>query len=407
MKREARWPVPGRLKSATKRTLFAMLGAIARSHELTKTQRDKIETSYASTGAHLAEDRKFGRYVKQVHPQGSFVLGTMVRHPEFDIDSVARLEREAERLYLGAAGATQLLNDLHASLSDYGARHHLKVTRKKRCVQIEYAQGMHADITPVFDAPLHGVPFGDLHGAVPDRELRCFVPTNPRGYASWFSMQAEKRPLFVGEGWFAEILAKTDVVPLPDQQELQKRFLSQIVQVAKVHRNHSFVGREDDAPTSIFITTLLANGYERLVHLPHDDEFTFLIALIDDMPSGFERRGSNGDEWVLMNPTTTSENIASRMNTPVRQKAFEQWVWQLREDLCALAVGLDGGSATNGRDQLIAGIQRKFGSLAADAARTGLLSGITQARSNHLVIANSATGLIAMPSRHHTFHGQR
>ena len=133
-----------------RRNLFAMLEAIARSHELTKTQRDKIETSYASTGAHLAEDRKFGRYVKQVHPQGSFVLGTMVRHPEFDIDSVARLEREAERLYLGAAGATQLLNDLHASLSDYGARHHLKVTRKKRCVQIEYAQGMHADITPVY-----------------------------------------------------------------------------------------------------------------------------------------------------------------------------------------------------------------------------------------------------------------
>lgn len=101
----------------------------------------------------------------------------------FDIDLIARLHQFAMRKYGGLTGPTLLLNDLFAALERYAKAHGLRIHRWERCVTLEYAGGMFADIAPVIDdLSLLGV-YGDTLGRIPDRRLHLYDPTNPRGYA--------------------------------------------------------------------------------------------------------------------------------------------------------------------------------------------------------------------------------
>lgn len=181
---------------------FRLVEDLGKSLEPTETQLQTLERSYTSTGEYLSACDEFAGELVDIHPHGSRQIGTITRpfrkRDGFDIDLIARFDKKASVTYSGINGATLLLNRLHVAVSRYAQQHGLKLHRWERCVTLEYADGMCADIAPVIDSPHYGALHGELHGQIPDRELQSFHPTNPRGFTKYFNKLAEISPNFIG-----------------------------------------------------------------------------------------------------------------------------------------------------------------------------------------------------------------
>ncbi len=329
----------------------------------------------------------------------------------FDIDLIARLAPEARHKYAGDQGPALLLDHLHAALSRYASTHGLRLRRWERCATLEYAEGMCADIAPVIDAPLLSGPFANSHGLIPDRELRLFGSTNPRGYAKHFDLAAAISPNFSTTEIAVEAMdsaKRADVAPLPDVQEVFDRLLCRLVQLLKLHRNVTFgsVTAQDLAPTSVFLTTLAAMAYAVEAPLPHASPLELLLDIVERMPLQFERRRlpDGSEEWRLPNPSAPSDNLAASMNSPARQAAFRSWHRRLLDDLKRI---LDAIEYRQGMDVLLEAVQTAFGPRGFHAVQQ-MESG-RQERSREagrtILLASAGATPVSVAARPHTFFG--
>ncbi|WP_420475226.1 nucleotidyltransferase [Noviherbaspirillum sp. ST9] len=395
---------------------FQLVEIIGRHHAPTETQLEALESSYRSTGEFLSECDEFNGVLLQVHAHGSRQLGTLIRPMDdaregFDIDLIARLDRSAMTKYRGDNGPMLLLNQLHKALTRYAEQHRLRIQRWERCITLEYAGGMCADIAPVIDDPLWSVPYGETHGRVPDRALRSYEPTNPRGYAKHFNMAASISPVFTVQERIVdacESLTKADITPLPDAQQVFERLLCRLVQLLKLHRNVAFggVGRNTGmAPTSIFITTLAAAAYAVEAPKPHTSPLALLLDIVETMPRHFTRvSGTDGvEEWVLPNPSAPHDNLASGMNACERQSAFTWWHQRLSADLQNI---LDRIECRAGADEILKLVEAAFGQRAARAIQQDQLQRYNASRqAGKIVIATSIATPVTVNARPHTFFG--
>jgi len=412
--------LPQRLHISTRSSarFFHLVDAIARAHEPTPTQLTALERSYNSTGEFLSACSEFRGDLIQIHAHGSRQLGTIVRPRDgsregFDIDLIARLTPEAGRKYEGDRGPALLLDRLHGALSRYAKAHGLQLHRWERCATLEYSNGMFADIAPVIDAPLLAAPFGDSHGLIPDRELRRFDSTNPRGYAKHFDLAAAISPNFTAALRFSEAMesvTRADVTPLRDAQEVFDRLLCRLVQLLKLHRNEAFgvvqVG-QDMAPSSVFLTTLAAMAYAVEAPQPHESPLELLLDIVERMPLHFERisQADGSEQWVLPNPSAQKDNLAASMNLPARQEAFFFWHRRLIGDLNRILHAIEHHE---GMDVLLKALQTAFGPCSAGAiqqAQTERQS-VSRAAGRVTLISSVAAAAISVPARSHTYFGR-
>ena len=409
--------IPGRRAShRSSARFFYLIDAIGRMHEPTTTQLDALESSYRGTGEFLSDCPEFNGLLYEIHAHGSRQLGTLVRPMDesregFDIDLIARLRHAAMHKYDGPNGPFLLLNDLFAALDRYARAHGLSIHRWERCVTLEYANGMCADIAPVIDAPSQLGLYGDTLGRIPDRELHVFDVTNPRGYAKGFDRAASISPNFTSSVEFAEAMsmeARVDVLPLPDVQEVFNRLLSRLVQLLKLHRNVSFglaaKGENDVAPSSIFVTTLAAAAYTVLAPQPHDSPLELLLEIVETLPDYFDRAPlPNGSEyWSLANPSALGENLAASMNTPARQAAFNSWHMRIKVHLKEIIDAIEGNA---GMDVLLAKLEAAFGKLAVRTIRNEEARQLQGSTRIGKVALLSAGASVATSARAHTFFG--
>lgn len=397
---------------------FHLVDAIALAHEPTSTQLEKLDSAYQSTGKFLSECPEFGADLEQIHAHGSRQLGTIVRPRDtarqgFDIDLIARLSERSYQRYADPSGPTRLLDRLYHALRTYAQRHGLGITRWERCVTLEYADNMSADIAPVIDAPwLPDAVYGHTHGVIPDRALRSFNSTNPRGYAKYFDGIAAISPMFVSMESLAAMDSRhrAEVVPLPEQ-EVFGRLLCRLVQLLKLHRNVAFGAVQkgvDLAPSSVFITTLAAMAYELEAPKPHASPLSLLLDVVDRMPSLFQRYTLSNDsqEWVLSNPCAPQDNLAEGMNAPGKQEAFFQWHQRLIGDLTGILSAIEN---RQGADTLHRLVESTFGARSATAIhelqhrqkQTDLSA------SKVLLVGAGAGGSTTVAARSHTFFGDQ
>ena len=411
-------PIRERFSIRSSARFFHILDVIGRAHEPTVTQLAALDRSYSSTGEFLSSCPEFQGDLIQIHPHGSRQLGTIVRPRDgsregFDIDLIARLRIEAHRKYEGEFGPALLLENLHRALTRYANAHGLKLHRWERCATLEYAEGMCADIAPVIDAPLLGTKFGETHAVIPDRELRLFDSTNPRGYARHFNHAAAISPNFTARKIFSNALdtvTRADVVPLPDAQDVFDRLLCRLVQIVKLHRNVAFGvarGTQDLAPSSVFLTTLAAMAYTVEAPRPHESPLDLLLDIVERMPLHFERIPQFGgfEEWVLPNPSAQRDNLAASMNLPGRQKAFSLWHKRLVDDLKRI---LDAIENNRGMDVLIKTLESAFGSLGVRAFQQEEAERRQSSRiAGKVTLASSASSVsFSVPARSHTYFGR-
>lgn len=406
-----------RLSHRSAARFFYLADVIGRLHEPTPTQLDALDRSYNSTGEFLAECPEFYGLLQEVHAHGSRRLGTLVKplvaRPEgFDVDLIARLDQVAARKYGGADGPSRLLGDLFSALQRYATAHGLRIHRWERCVTLEYANGMFADIAPVIDGPSMLGQYGSTRGFIPDRKLQRYVPTNPRGYAKGFDKVAATSPNFTSGLAFAKAMdsaARAEIEPLPAPEEVFNRLLSRLVQLLKLHRNVAFsetpASGGDVSPSSIFLTTLAAAAYTVQAPQPHNSPLELLLDIVKTMPSCFERkpRSDGTEHWLLANPSVPEENLAEGMNTPQKQAAFIWWHRRVTEHLAEIVDAIEGYA---GMDVLLAALERAFGKRAAGAIRDDEANRRQSNRQiGRVALIAAGTAPVVAVARPHTFFG--
>lgn len=387
---------------------------IGRSLEPTESQLAILERSYRSTSEFLVQCPEFEGHLEEIHPQGSRQLGTMTRplrrKEGFDVDLIALMNRSAWTVYSSEGGANALMNKLHAALGRYADQHGLQLHRWERCATLEYADGMCADIAPVIAFPHAAAMHGEHHGLIPDRSLRSFHPTNPKGFSRLFNDIAAIEPNFrrlAMDSVSNEELRKADITPLPSTDVFGK-ILCRLIQMMKLHRDTVFAPEtvRHLRPSSILITTLAAYGYKLHAPAPHFSELDLLLDIIRAMPSFVTSRnaGFGRIEWVVDNPTAPGDNLASAMDTFEKQQAFGQWHQKLHADVLAL---LETAERRAGLDQVAIQVTSAFGEKAGAALRQAQLARQSQQRGSGRSASISATGLsVPMTARGHTFFGQ-
>lgn len=400
------------LPAQTIATAAGALAAITNAHSLTQGQRERLESAYKAIGSHMAEHKAFGPVTIEVHPQGSMLIGTTTRPEgkvEFDVDLVLSL---AEGLH-EHVDCNALLDATHRALAEHAERHDLKIQRKRRCIQLQYANEMHADITPVIHHPQPFGLHGDTFGLVPDRGIARYMGTNPKGYGRWFDSCAALTPVFSQRLALDEV-AKAEVVPLPSVV-IFDRLLSRIVQLFKIHRNTFFAAHNDLSPPSVFITTLISHAYKEAARRIFSSPVDLLLYILLDMPRYIRREPLNSGEeiWIVDNPAASGDNLADRMNsTPERQRAFEKWHAQFHEDLHQL---IAQANSSYGIDALSERISSMYGSIAGKAVNDAALAEIQKQRTRGRVsfptrtvvgLGQTAASSVALASPSHRFYGR-
>jgi hypothetical protein len=365
------FPPPRRFSAGSSARLLYLAELIGRAYEPTATQLADLDRAYQSTGDYLVTCPEFDGLLYRVHAHGSRQLGTMVRpldiyHDGVDIDLAACLTRAGLQRYGGPRGPALLIEHLYVCLKRYADRHSLKIDRDARCVTITYAGGMTADFAPIIDDPSHVVLHGETHGRIPDRELQRYLSTNPRGYSAVFDRIALIAPAFEQSEELKatyDSLRKSEVLPLPEADDVFGRLLARLVQLTKINRNITFgpPGVDDDlAPPSSFLTSLIAAAYEIEAPKRHDGPMDLLLDVIRVMVTLIQRfqMPDGSERWFLPNPTAQNGNLAECMNDRAKQRAFDSWHERLVEDLTAIVDAIDVGS---GIDVLARAVERAFG----------------------------------------------
>lgn len=319
-----------------KRTIVGLLEWACQKIELTETQATLAAERYNTIGRWLSDGEDHLLADATIYAQGSVRLRTTVRpvrRLEHDIDLICALPHTGPELPVA---------DVHRLVGDRLREHatyRLMLEPINRGWRLNYANEFHLDITPAVPDPAVG------NGAilVPDRALKAWKASHPKGYAAWFDAIAAIEVLRVPQ---ARRLLKADVEPLPEDVPFRGA-LRRVVQVMKRHRDNVYLNKPAselcNAPISIVITTLATQALQRVARqVAYADEFDLLQAVVHAMLA-FITVGTDGKLWVP-NPVNRYENFAEKWSVhPERAQAFFEWHARFQADADALAAarGLD------------------------------------------------------------------
>ena len=326
-----------------------VLEAIAEAIDIPEHLYEVACKRYQAIGNWLErDDSTIKQYNPKISPQGSFLLGTVIRPindmDEYDIDLVCTLDATKQSFTMAA-----LKRAVGVEVIGYTEAHNMKEKPKdkRRCWTMKYTDDVcfHMDVLPslpdidTYRMLMEKIGNTDLANnqkvrmqaiAITDKthekydELCNEWPiSNPKGYGVWFwsrqlEMVKERKHAIMEMN--RKLYASVDEVP----DYKVKTPLQQVIQLFKRHRDVMFNGAED-APISIIITTLSAHAY--------NGEQTItdaLYSILKKMDSFIENR--KGVQWVA-NPVNPKENFADKWaENSEKEKKFRAWLERARRD---------------------------------------------------------------------------
>lgn len=373
------------------RVVSRLLGGIVASVDIPPELYAAAEREYRSLGAFLANHDSPSSSVWDVYPQGSFLLGTVVRpygSEEFDVDLVCLMD--AVRSDASGRG---LLHELGDALRDYlkacQARQGGPIRREDqgRCWRLAYVQAFHMDALPAIPNHL----LSPTAISLADKDSGLWQDSDPLAYAAWFKKKMEQE-LLAKKAALAASAKRVD--PIPDWEV--KTVLQRLVQVLKLHSRKYFHAYPEDRPASIIITTLAASSYK--------GEEELATAVIEAAASMASLVQHSEGEWQVLNPTATEENFAdSWASNPQRAKAFFAWVSQLQADV-------NRSLEARGIEKAATLLGSAFGERSVETALKGVGGDYLSARKSDSLNLRPDTGtLVDTPGirvkSDHTFYG--
>lgn len=313
--------------SVERQTLLTeLLEYACQSLEPSITKKKLAEKRYKAVGTWLAESEESMFKGVEIYPQGSQRIGTTIKplfRNEFDLDFICYLPKAV---------------DIHPDVCRQKVISRIKengnftnlVCELNRGCRLEYANDFHLDITPGINDKNNANEYGAI--SVPDKKLKEWKASNPKGYAQDFEHIAEFEPVYFG---FSDSLSErvalkaTNIEELP-KHTLVKGILKRSVQIIKRHRDLLFYDNDDydNAPISIILTTLAASAYKDIVtRQSFHNELEVLLTVVESMPKYIETKIIDGkiELWVT-NPKNKHENFAEKWNEDAKYlEAFRYW----------------------------------------------------------------------------------
>lgn len=322
--------------------LTFILNEIAQTLDISDSQFEDAEKRYQAVGTWLGEGNSpLAGYSPVIYPQGSFLLGTVIKRwgedDEYDIDLVFEMNLSknsiSQKTLKNLVGNRLKENEVYRRMLDEEGR---------KCWTIVYANGakFHLDILPAipnvdFRVVLknQGVPtdwantsiaITDITRPNYDRVDPDWPRCNPKAYAGWFRSRMVTQFEAVRKN-MAEAM-KAEIQAVPDYQV--KTPLQRSIQLLKRNRDIVFE-KKDDKPASIIITTLSGLAY--------NNEFDLVQAftgIVNGMSNHITVK--NGIPWV-QNPVDPMENFADRWQDRAgRKEDFYYWHRKMQNDLQTL-----------------------------------------------------------------------
>lgn len=336
------------LTQEEKKQFSEILETLGETLDITETQYNAAVSSYGAVGEWLAKpESSLAPYKPVVRPQGSFMLGTMIKpiceEDDLDIDLVCELTGKNSQW-------TQyhLKQVVGNRLKDNETYKKMLNEEGRRCWTLMYSDSAnyHMDILPslvcngyniVLEKAFSNITldkdYKSLAIRITDKKQSNYytdtiaenwMKSNPFGYGRWFFNAADVLSLR------KSIMLSEAVNPVPKYNK-EKLPLQRVVQILKRHRDIMFNG-DEDKPISIIITTLASRGYNKETSI-----IDALTNVVSNMRNYIESRyDSNAGRMVkwIPNPVNPEENFADKwIEHPQREKNFYKWLDQVESDV--------------------------------------------------------------------------
>jgi len=357
--------------------------AMVDEFSLTDTQYSTIEGRYETIGKIFENPRDARLQGTTFFPQGSFLSRTVIKPPsdgEVDVDAVVWTPNTA------GMKASELFEAVHKELAAR-VRTEQGAVPKNRCVQIVYADEapkFHLDVTPAINATGNANKDGVGRLNVPDRKAIAagepgWKPSAPKDFADWVDKKSKLKVQLAMEGYDSTFVRKAEAraEPLPSKEEIDEFDpLRATIKLLKFHRERFFADRTDAEfkPISVLLTTLATKAYERIVQRSFGRRYTpidAIIAIIEELPKGFDEMPESGTKYRLCNPVFEQENFAERWNDASggtrRAAAFRAWHEQITRDIKL------GQKAFSSKDEFAREASAAFGARGAKVALEGII----------------------------------
>lgn len=319
--------------------------------DISETQHNAAVASYQAVGNWLSDEGSLlAPYKPQIKPQGSFLLGTVIKpinpNDDIDIDLVCKLTGKktnwTQKDLKKIVGDRLRENETYKNLLDDEGR---------RCWTLKYRENStkndkyHMDILPSVIADGYSIllekafsnnftkDFSQLAIRITDNEEDNFayetnpeewLKSNPFGYADWFIQKANVVSI-------TKAFSLNEAVSDAPKFQPNKFPLQRAIQILKRHRDIMFNG-DDEKPISIIITTLSARAYQHNLNV-----LDALNGIVANMHSFIEdRQDKETREWYkfIGNPVNEEENFADKWReNPNKQKKFYKWLEQVKVDI--------------------------------------------------------------------------
>jgi len=305
---------------------------VARQVQLPPSDYRLASQHYDALNRHLNRDGSplkglLGRF----YAQGGMAIGAVISSrfdtDEFDVDAVVEY-MVSPWVKPGAA-----LDTLHAAVSgEPGSRYFGKVTRRTRCVTVDFDR-MHVDLTPAValagQEPRTSHIF-HAHESEPE-SLHRHITANPWGFADWFERQMP------AAHFFADAVLRKAAEPLPEPEELEEQSLPLLaLQLVKRWRNKCYDKREGvRRPPSVLLSYFFAinasQGSSILVELMTQTRGLLRV---------FEEHDRRGAVIEVRNPACDRDVFSDRWpGTLAEQRRFCTDLKALEGELAKLAAG--------------------------------------------------------------------
>ena len=352
---------PGRDIPGNLSPLDVMLTEIALRIQLSPTDHGKAVARYEAVSQWIDRpDSPLHGRVELTYPQGSMAIGATIarssERDEHDIDAMAQL------LLARGTDPEVALSLLDTSIrGERGSRYHDMTVRRTRCVTIEYADGMHLDVTPAVLLPELRARTSVIFHSKPEdpREPRKRLYANPWGFAEWFTAMT---PAAADEA-FAEyfeqrcleetrlrMMAEAATEPVPDQLPAYRKSRAVIaLQLIKRFRNLRYERRADlRRPPSVLLCKYVADHANRTTTLA--DEVLHQATAMLEIFEAAQRAGGLVHEE---NPTCQADVLTDRW--PTSPEDQQHFIGDLRELTQKLARLIEGAALEEMR-QILAGL---------------------------------------------------
>lgn len=297
----------------TNEQLNDLLNRIGEKLQLNQSRREKIEGNYQSVCNWIHDDNKyFSNYELEFYPQGSYKIGTTVKPlkgDEFDLDFVLQINGKWV-----TENPMQVLKYLQRRLKENG-KYNSMVEMKNRCVRLNYENEFHMDILPGFPEQIKGY---EDKLKVPDRELKDWTYSNPKGYADWFIQRCMYKQVFE---------EKASIEPLPEGVPYSRiEPLKRAVQLMKRYRDIYYQDKGVEAPKSIILTTLAGIYYRG-----EDSEYIAIKSILIQIHKAI--LDNKNAILEIFNPKNHKEKLSEKWDEePYLYDEFKSFIKNFKDD---------------------------------------------------------------------------